>query len=286
MSALRTRWAAIGAAVAVTLGAGGIGLVSATEPSDATTRVTITPCRLTDTRPASQVGPRSAPLGPNDTYTVTAHGANGDCDIPATATALSMNVTAVGATADTFLVFWDDGDRPTAANLNPRAGGPPTPNAVSTPLSATGAFDVFNRAGNVHVVIDVNGYDTDHTHDDRYYSQEEVDMLLADDGPTAWGRVSGGSLDSFSSSPNAVEALNPETGKYCVVFDPPIPLERLRAAVASSAGNNNAFVAENVTASGGPDGCVDAVDQAGLQIDMFFAPNNTRANGRFSFLVP
>ena len=62
MSLLRTRWSAVGAAVAVTLGAGGIGLVSATFPSDATTFVPITPCRLFDTRPEFQVGDRGTPL--------------------------------------------------------------------------------------------------------------------------------------------------------------------------------------------------------------------------------
>ncbi len=158
MSVLRTRWAAIGAVVAVTLGAGGIGLVSAIEPSGAAAFVPMTPCRIADTRPASQVGPKAFPVGPNARYTVSAHGTNGDCTIPTGATALSMNVTAVNATADTFLTFWGPGDRPTAANLNPRAGGPPTPNAVASPLTDEGKFNVYNKAGNVDVVIDIVGY--------------------------------------------------------------------------------------------------------------------------------
>ena len=61
MSLLHTRWAALGAVVAITLSAGGIGTASI-GTGERTVFVPITPCRLVDTRPAFQVGPRSAPL--------------------------------------------------------------------------------------------------------------------------------------------------------------------------------------------------------------------------------
>ena len=135
MSLLRTRWAAVGAAVAVALGAGGIAMVDATVTSGArTVFVPITPCRLVDTRPNSTVGPRSAPLGSADTDVVDAHGTNGDCSgIPTGAVGLSLNVTAIGATLPTFLTVWSADDaRPEASSLNPSPGQPPTPNAVTT----------------------------------------------------------------------------------------------------------------------------------------------------------
>jgi hypothetical protein len=171
MSTIRTRWAAIGAAVAITLGGGGVGLVAATQPDGASTLVPITPCRVIDTRPEFNVGPKASPLGPGETHTVAAHGDNGDCTgIPAEAVALSMNVTAVDATAPTFLTIWANGvPRPTTSSLNPTPGQPPTPNAVTTDLSSAGEFDIFNLAGNVHVLADINGYYTDHHHDDRYF---------------------------------------------------------------------------------------------------------------------
>lgn len=180
MSTIRTRWAAIGAAVATTLGAGGIGLVSATSPADATTFVAITPCRVIDTRPAFNVGPKASPLGPGETHTVMTHGDNGDCTgIPTTAVAVSMNVTAVEATAPTFLTVWaTDDPQPTASSLNPTPGQPPAPNAVTTNLNAAGEFDIFNLAGNVHVLSDINGYYVDHAHDDRYYTEDEIDAVL------------------------------------------------------------------------------------------------------------
>ncbi|MDW3213815.1 MAG: hypothetical protein R8G01_07465 [Ilumatobacteraceae bacterium] len=180
MSHLRTRWSAIGAAVAVTLGAGGIGLVSATTPADAVAFVPITPCRVADTRPEFNTGPRDTPLGPDSIHTIAAHGDNGDCvGIPATATGLSLNVTALGATSPTFLTVWaEDATQPTASSLNPVPGQPPTPNAVTTGISAAGEFNIYNLAGTVDVIVDINGYYTDHGHDDRYYTKAQIDEQI------------------------------------------------------------------------------------------------------------
>lgn len=180
MSIIRTRWAALGAAVAVTLGAGGIGLVRATAPADATAFVAITPCRLFDTRPEFNVGSKSSPLGVGEIHTVKAHGSNGNCTgIPSGAVAVSMNMTAIDATAPTFLTVWAAGSsQPVASNLNPVPGAPPTPNGVVTEVNGAGEFSIFNLAGSVHVFADVNGYYIDHDHDDRYYTKTEmVDIL-------------------------------------------------------------------------------------------------------------
>jgi hypothetical protein len=171
MTLTRSRWAAVGAAVAVTLGAGGIGLVSATNPDNAVTFVPITPCRVFDTRPGvDNVGPRATPLGSGETFTVQATGTSGNCtEVPAEATGVSMNVTSVGPTAPTFLTIWAAGETmPLASSLNPVPGEPPTPNGVMTELSATGQFSIYNLAGTVNVLADINGYYIDHNHDDRY----------------------------------------------------------------------------------------------------------------------
>ena len=83
--------------------------------------VPITPCRLFDTRPDFQVGPRSSPLGPNDTFTVTGRGTSGQCNISSEAAGVVLNVTSVGATSPTFLTIYptDAAERPNASNLNP-----------------------------------------------------------------------------------------------------------------------------------------------------------------------
>ena len=183
MSIIETRWAAIGAAVAVTLGTGGIGIVSATRPDAAATFVPITPCRVMDTRAEFNVGPKASPLGPGETYTVdTTTSDTGNCTgIPTTATSVSLNVTALDATLPTFLTVWSTGAaQPAVSSLNPVPGSPPTPNAVTTGVNADGQFDVFNLQGDVHVIADVNGYYTDHDHDDRYYTKAQTDTAIAD----------------------------------------------------------------------------------------------------------
>ena len=163
----RARWAAIGAAVAVSLGAGGLGIAKATSPEGASAYVPISPCRLLDTRADSPVGSPLGALGPDTEITVNGWGAQGNCTLPSDTTGLELNVTAVDASTLTNLRVYPEGvDTPTASNLNPAPGEPPTPNSVSATLNTTnGQFHVFNRFGTVHIVIDVVGYYNDHMHD-------------------------------------------------------------------------------------------------------------------------
>ncbi|MEO1058620.1 MAG: hypothetical protein AAFY28_17070 [Actinomycetota bacterium] len=162
--------------MAVCLGAGGFGLVQATiDAGERPVLININPCRITDTRGPDNIGPRSTAIGAGETYTISAHGTNGNCQLPSTATALSLNVTAVGATEQTNVrVFPAGGALPTASNLNPSPGSPPVPNAVTVGLSSDGEFNVFNFNGQVDLVIDVSGFYEDHNHDDRYYTKDET----------------------------------------------------------------------------------------------------------------
>lgn len=147
-----------------------------------TTFVPVTPCRLVDTRPVpNRIGPHDA-FGINDTKNLNTHGTNGDCTIPHDATGLSLNITAIGATAPTFLTIWPDGPRPGASSLNPFPGQPPTPNAVNTLLSGSGTFQIYNLQGSLNVVVDVNGYytktslkDIDYWISDLYLAQPFVE---------------------------------------------------------------------------------------------------------------
>jgi hypothetical protein len=178
----RARWAAAGAAVAVSLGVGGVAVTNAVvSTGERTAFIPIAPCRLFDIRPApAQVGPRSGPLGPGEVFAVQVTGANGNCTIPADATAVAMNVTAVGGTAASFLTVWpSDVAQPLSSNLNWVPGSPPTPNKVDVKLSATGQISLYNDVGNVSVLADVVGYYADHNHDDRYYTEAESDTQLA-----------------------------------------------------------------------------------------------------------
>ncbi len=131
--------------------------------------VQITPCRLADSRPAAPVGPQVGQIGAGQTVTYDTQAATEDCAglIPADAVGLSLNATALGATQQSFLTFWPSGARPDASSLNPAPGEPPTPNAVTTPID-DGKFNVFNNAGQTHLLIDINGFYINHDHDDLY----------------------------------------------------------------------------------------------------------------------
>ncbi len=124
-----------------------------------TTVVPITACRLADTRPASQVGPRNTPLGAEQTYTVDVQDASTECagDVPADASGVVLNVTAAQTSQRTFLTVWDSGPWPGTSSMNP-VPGPPVPNAITTKLSASNTFEVYNNAGSTHLIIDVVAY--------------------------------------------------------------------------------------------------------------------------------
>lgn len=206
---LRSRWAAFGAVAAISLGAGGLGLASAAGPEAPSAYVPIAPCRLADTRPASNVGPIAIPLGADTAVTYDGWGdVPGDCDLPAGTTALQLNVTAVGASQLTNLRLYPSGTAlPGTSSLNPAPGAAPTPNAVTVRLDAAGRFDVYNRFGQVDVLIDVAGYyralDTAHDHDDRYYTEAETDAAIAN----AVGSVETGMPDGTAYTKAETDAL-------------------------------------------------------------------------------
>lgn len=231
-SAIRSRWAAVGAAVAVALGGGGVGLVNATVDSgERPVLVSIEPCRLVDTRPDSQIGPRGTAIGAGEEYDVAAHGANGNCNIPAGASALSLNVTALNASAPTNVrVFAADAALPLVSNLNPNPGQPPAPNAVTTDLDAAGMFTLFNAFGTVDLIVDVNGYYEDHNHDDRY-------MQL---GSVMWAVVHpNGNILRSSDGVESAELLDgvlPD-GDYAVVFNRDISNCAYQATLGSASAN-------------------------------------------------
>lgn len=131
--------------------------------------IQITPCRLVDTRPAAAIGPQVGKVGSEQTVTFDASDPTTECAglIPSGAVGLSTNVTALGATELSFLTFWPSGSRPDASSLNPAPGEPPTPNGVATGIDG-GQFNVYNNAGETHLLIDINGYYINHDHDDVY----------------------------------------------------------------------------------------------------------------------
>jgi PKD repeat protein len=118
------------------------------------------PCRVFDTRLgvgscAGAVPVTAAPVGPGATLAVQVAGVAG---VPANATAVVLNVTAVGASAPTFITAFPDGSaRPGVSNLNVSSSAA-VPNLVIVPVGAGGKIDFYNLSGNVNVLADIAGY--------------------------------------------------------------------------------------------------------------------------------
>ncbi len=155
---VRSRWAAIGAAVAVSVGAGGL-VATFAATSSPSSFVPITPCRIMDTRSSGTIGPRNTPLNGGQDHIIQVRGTNGSCTIPADATGVVMNVTSLNATANSYLTVWPtDVARPTASALNWTAGQPPNPNAVTTQLANNGQLSFWIESGRVDLLADITGY--------------------------------------------------------------------------------------------------------------------------------
>jgi len=117
------------------------------------------PARLLDTRDGT--GGYQGPLGQGAALHMQVLGRGG---VPgAGAEAVIVNVTVTNATATSFLTVWPTGGSlPTASNLNFTAGQT-IPNRVIVRLGTGGQIDIYNHAGSVDVVVDVNGWFTDAT---------------------------------------------------------------------------------------------------------------------------
>jgi glucose/arabinose dehydrogenase len=117
---------------------------------------TLTPCRVADTRNAA--GPYGGPaLSANTTRTFTM---TGRCGIPATARALSLNVTVTDPSALGDLRLFPGGAQlPGTSTINFNAGQTRANNAL-LPLSTAGDLSVrcVMPSGSVHLILDVNGY--------------------------------------------------------------------------------------------------------------------------------
>jgi hypothetical protein len=125
-------------------------------PSAALDFYTLPPCRLVDTRdPAGPAGGPALAAAAQRTFSLS-----GLCGVPATARALSVNVTVVGPTAAGDLRFFPaDQSTPISTALNFAAGQTRTNNAILGLSWGAGTATVQNdSAGTVDLIVDVNGY--------------------------------------------------------------------------------------------------------------------------------
>lgn len=169
----RSRWAAVGAAVAVTLGGGGLFIAEAAGGVESSVVLT-DPVRILDSRDTVDVGldgPFVSAVSqklqvtgeiPTTTGTKTV--------VPDGATGVLMNVTAVNASADGFVSVrpGDAVGSPSTSSLNVTAGVV-VPNAVTIALPTAGAnageieitWNAYGVVGpTTDILVDVVGYTT------------------------------------------------------------------------------------------------------------------------------
>ena len=117
---------------------------------------TVTPCRVLDTRnPTGPLGGPAMVANADRAFTVT-----GQCGIPATARAISANVTITQpSSVGDLRLSAAGGVLSLTSSINYRAGQTRA-NAAVIPLGAAGALSVHcdQPSGTVQFIIDVNGY--------------------------------------------------------------------------------------------------------------------------------
>src|SRR4051812_37326416 len=124
----RSRWAAFGAAVAVSIGGGGVFLASAAPGPAESTIVNVTPVRVLDTRDSVDVGlpgPFVSAVSQKLQITGLVPTTNSSqTPVPVGATGVLLNVTAVGPTANGFISVrpGDATGAPATSSLNVTAG--------------------------------------------------------------------------------------------------------------------------------------------------------------------
>ena len=116
----------------------------------------VTPCRAVDTR-SGFGGIMSASVQRNFTI-------KGVCNVPATAKAVSLNVTIVSPTQDGFVSLWPNGGAfPVVSTVNFVAGEPALANGAIVPLAATTPdlatiYGTGTGGGTINTILDVTGY--------------------------------------------------------------------------------------------------------------------------------
>jgi alpha-tubulin suppressor-like RCC1 family protein len=121
--------------------------------------IPLSPTRLLDTRAGSTtvdgVAVGGGALGAHETRHVPVAGRGG---VAPDAVGVALNVTATEGRPGTFLtVFPTGGPTPNASNLNLLADETAA-NMVVAKIGTGGQLDIYNEAGQIHVVVDVLGY--------------------------------------------------------------------------------------------------------------------------------
>ena len=183
MSMIRTRWAAIGAAVAVTLGGGGLFVANAADSTSDSLFHPVTPVRVMDTRVGGTAVVNTT-VKLDLEGTIGTYNANGSITnsevVPDSATSVAINLTVTGGLKNgdygfvtAFPCTATTDTPPTASSLN-FENRVDIANALNVTTSSSGEV-CFNVYGTAHLIVDVAGY-----YDDSRIDAIETDISAND----------------------------------------------------------------------------------------------------------
>ena len=178
MSMIRTRWAAIGAAVAVTLGGGGLFVANAADSTSDSLFHPVTPVRVMDTRVGGTAVVNTT-VKLDLEGTIGTYNANGSITnsevVPDSATSVAINLTVTGGLKNgdygfvtAFPCTATTDTPPTASSLN-FENRVDIANALNVTTSSSGEV-CFNVYGTAHLIVDVAGY----------YDDSRIDAIETD----------------------------------------------------------------------------------------------------------
>ena len=247
--------------------------------------VPVTPCRIADTRSANGAfgGPFLAAQSTRN-FAIP----SSVCNIPASATAYSLNIAVVPRGALGFLTVWPTGQvQPVVATLN-SIDGRIKSNAAIVPAGAGGAISVFATDA-TDVIIDINGYFVPSNNPSALAFYPITPCRIADTR-NATAPLGGPSLAAQTTRTFPVQqsacGVPTSAQAYALNFAavPPGPLGFLTAwptgqpqpTVASLNDPTGTVAANAVVVPAGSNGAVDVftTDNTDLVIDMngYFAP--------------
>lgn len=173
--AWRARWAAVGAAVAVSLGGGGLFVANAAVNDQASSFVPVDPVRFVDSRSDVGVTGPLASLADEDVkVTGTINTTDGMQEVvPPGANGVVLNVTVIRPSAAGFVSVRPGGATGTAATSSVNFGdGATVANSVTVSIPTSGPnvgevglrYDAFGIAGpSADIAVDIVGYTTSAT---------------------------------------------------------------------------------------------------------------------------
>jgi len=273
--------------------AGTSGSITVSQPTAGLHFVSMTPCRVVDTRDATKPSGFGPPF-------IAGHAArsfaipNGPCGIPSSAQAYSLNVTVVPHTTLGYLTVWPTGQsQPWVSTLNSQDGRVKA-NAAIVSAGTGGAISVY-ATDDTDVVLDINGYFVAATDSSGLGFYPMTPCRLVDTRPGAPSTISSGALIGgtsrtlriLSSSCNVPATAKAYSLNFTVV--PPTAVDYLtvyptgeRQPFVSTLNDPTGTVVANAAiAQAGTGGAIDvfATQTTDLVVDIngYFAPVATGA---------